>query len=220
MRIRFVSKGSLRDFKNRPEEEGADITLFGFEGMGEVSYEKELKGESSFFEDGALLSKAEKNIVVCGCITDTRGHKRKSALVAECGKLLGVSDMLYVLDEEYGAGAELRIYPTKLGKMGVVVAEDLHFSEMVRALSVCGCDFIVCPFGKITGELQSVLLRANAFQFGVPIFLCGEGYCMIGDPKGELAFSSPLSPVCVDYAVKKEYRLVERRRKMAYPCQS
>ena len=96
MRVRFVSKGGMHAFKEL--EEGADVFLFGFNGMGEVSYEKELKGESDFFERVALLSKSTQSVVVCGCITDTRGHKRKSAVVAENGRLLGVSDMLHVLD--------------------------------------------------------------------------------------------------------------------------
>ena len=85
MRIGFVNKGSLRAFKDGYDGEKADIFVFGFEGMGEVSYEKELKGESGCFEEGAKLSKNCKNIVVSACFTDTRGIKRKSAFVAEKG---------------------------------------------------------------------------------------------------------------------------------------
>ena len=90
MRVCLVSHGALSVFKDTYAEEKADITVFGFEGMGEVSYERELKGETRFFEDAALLSKTCKNVVVCGCVTDTRGHKRKSAVVAENGRLCGM----------------------------------------------------------------------------------------------------------------------------------
>lgn len=220
MRICFVGKGRLGTFREKDgkncDNESADILIFGFEGMGEVSYEKELKGESGFFEEAALLSKAAKNVVVCGCITDTRGHKRKSVVVAENGRLLGVSDMLNVVDGEVGSGAALKIYDTKAGKMGVAVADDLHFPDVVKSLAVCGCDFIVCPFGRVTDSLQSVLLRAYAYCYGVPIFFCGCGYAMIADVSGSIAFASPQSPVYTDFENVREYHLIETRRRGFY----
>ncbi len=211
MRIGFVSKGSVHDYKETYASEGEELLLFGFEGMGEVRYERELKGESNFFEEGALLSKRDKNLLVSGCITNGRGLRRKSALVAENGKILGISDSLYAVDGAYKSGAELKIYQTKLGKMGVLVGEDLYFPEAAQALSLCGCDFIVCPFEKVEGELPSVLLRANAFLFGAPILLCGSGYAMAASPSGEVAFASPASPAQTSVELRKEYHLVERR---------
>ncbi len=217
MKIGFVSRGTLLSFQGNGKGEGSDLLLFGLDGMGEVRYEKELKGETEFFESVALLSRREQNIVVCGCITDTRGHRRRSAVVAERGKLLGISDMLHVVDGGFGCGAELRIYETKMGKMGVVVGEDVRFFEDTRALAVCGCDFIVCPYGKVEGEIPFAMLRADCYRLGIPIFLCGRGYAMIGDPKGEIAFSSPHSPAFADYTPTKEYHLIERRKRGYFP---
>ncbi len=215
MQIKFVSRGSVQTYAQTEEREPAEITLFGFDGIGLVSYEKELKGESGYFEEVARLSKTD-GVVVSGCITDTRGQKRRSAVVAEEGRLLGVADALYAVDGKYGSGAELRIYPTKAGRMGVLVGEDLHFIEGVKALALCGSDFIVCPYGRVSGELPSILLRAHAYHFGTPIFLCGRGYAMAASPQGELVFSSPRSPIAADCAVQKEYHLVERRQKGAF----
>ena len=223
MRICFVTGGTLKDFRARYKEEccGGDETeqpkidlyVFGFGCLGEVSYERELKGETTDFEDAALLSKESKALVVCGCITDTRGHKRKSALVAENGRLKGVSDMLHAVDGEVSSGAALRIYDTQIGRLGITVAEDLHFPEVVRSLAICGSDFIVCPFGKVRNALQSVLLRASAYCYGVPIFFGGDGYSMIADVSGDILFSSPYSPVCVDFENKHEYHLIETRHR-------
>ncbi len=216
MRIGFISKGTLRDFKNTTNGcNGGETTvlLFGFEGLGEVSYEKELKRESDFFEDVAILSKREKTVVVCGCITDTRGLKRKSVIIAEQGKILGVSDMLHVVDGELNSGGALRVYETKIGRMGVAVADDLHFPDVVRSLAVCGCDFIVCPYGLMTNSLQSVLLRAYAYCYGIPIFFCASGYSMIATPKGEIAFASPQSPVYAEFENVREYHLIQTRRR-------
>ena len=113
MRICFVSRGSLNTFWDNYSGSDADVLFFGFQGLGEVSYEKELKGETNCFEDVAILSKESHNIVVCGCVTDTRGIKRKSAVVAENGRILGVSDMLNAVDGEFKSGAGLRVYETK-----------------------------------------------------------------------------------------------------------
>ncbi len=212
MRVCLVSRGALCAFKETYAEEKADITVFGFEGMGEVSYERELKGETRFFEDAALLSKTCNNVVVCGCITDTRGHKRKSAVVAEQGRLSGVSDMLHVIDGEHGSGAALRIYETKVGKMGVAVAEDLRFPSVIKSLAVCGSDFIVCPCGEM-GEIHSVLARAHAYCYGVPIIVCGKGYSAIADATGKITFATPQSPAYSDFCARKEYHLVETRRR-------
>ena len=221
MRIEFVSRGTLRTFKEGNSTpcdiHSVDLIFFGFDGVGEVSYEKELKGESDFFADVALLSKSGKNIVVSGCVTDTRGIKRKSAVVAEKGKLLGVSDMIHAVDKEIGCGAALKIYDTEQGKMGIVVAEDLFFAESVESLARCGCDFIVCPFGRVINGLQSVLIRAYAFRCGLPILFCAQGYCMLANPTGELAFASPQSPVVFELENRQEYHLVETRKRVCFP---
>ena len=224
MRIRFITAGNLKEFRTQCEKEHcfcetsgeAGISLFGFGCLGEVSYEKELKGETKDFEDVALLSKEGKGLVVCGCITDTRGHKRKSALVAENGRLQGVSDMLHAVDGEVSCGAALRVYDTKIGRMGVAVAEDLYFPDVVKSLAICGSDFIVCPFGKNYDSLQKTLLRAYAYCYGIPIFFCGDGYAMIADATGNIVFESPHSPISFDFENKREYHLIETRRRGFY----
>lgn len=196
------------------EKKSTDVFLFGFNGGIEVSYEKELKGETRFFEDAATFSKYTKSVVICGCITDSRGHKRKSALVAENGRLIGVSDMLNVIDGGMGSGAALRVYETRAGRVGVAVAEDLLFPEVIKSLAMCGSDFIVCPFGRV-GSIHSVLLRASAYCNGLPVLFCGEGYAMLAEPSGKIAFASPLSPAFFDCKITKEYHLVETRRRGA-----
>ncbi len=211
MRIGFVGRGQVSNYAET-EGERADVVLFAFDGA-EVSYEKELKGETCFFESVARLSKRENNVVVFGCITDTMGIRRKSVLVASSGKSLGVSDMLNAVDGEVGAGAGLRVYDTAVGKMGVIVAEDLCFSDTARALSLCGSDFIVCPFGEVESELQKTLVCANAYFSGTPVLFCGKNRCIAADSSGEVLFSSPHSPVYFDCQIQKEYHLIETRRK-------
>ena len=211
MKVRFVSRGRVEE--QMCEDGVDDLTIYGFGGLGVVSYDKELKGESDCFERAARLSKQTQGVVVCGCITDTRGIKRKSALVAENGKLCGVSDITHALDGEISSGAGLRIYDTKLGKMGVAVAEDILFPEVMSALTACGSDFIVCPFGVLRGTMPQVLLRAYAYLYGVPIFLCGVGYSIAVGVDGLVALATPQSPISLSFENRKEFHLIETRRR-------
>ncbi len=212
MKIRFVCRGRLMDGQGC-EDACEDLTVYGFGGLGEVSYDKELKGESDCFERAARLSRQTKGLVVCGCITDTRGIKRKSALVAENGRLCGVSDMTRVMDGAVSSGAGLRVYDTRLGKMGVAVAEDILFPDVMSALVACGSDFIVCPYGILRDTMPQVLLRAYAHLYGVPIFLCGAGYCIAVEADGSVGMATPQSPVTFVLENRKEFHLVETRRR-------
>lgn len=212
MKIRFISRGKLPG-EQACEDDGAQLLVYGFGGLGEVSYDKELKGESDCFERAARLSKQTKGVVVCGCITDTRGIKRKSALVAENGRLCGVSDMTRVLDGGVSSGAGLRVYDTKLGKMGVAVAEDVFFPEVVSALAACGSDFIVCPFGILRNTMPQVLLRSYAYLHGIPIFLCGIGYCIAVAAGGTVSLATPQSPVSFLVENRKEFHVLEMRKR-------
>ena len=212
MKIRFVSRGGLME-EQACDIEGEDLTIYGFDGLGEVSYDKELKGESDCFERAARLSKQTKGVVVCGCITDTRGIKRKSALVAENGMLAGISDMTHTLDRKLSPGAGLRVYDTKIGKMGVAVAEDILFPEVMSALAACGSDFIVCPFGGLHNTMPQILLRAYAYLYGVPIFLCGVGYCVAVGADGFVTLATPQSPTVFTFPNRKEFHLVETRKR-------
>ena len=212
MRIGFVCRGEVGTLLRTEERLDADLIVFGMNGANEVYYEKELEGATAVFEETALLSKKYKSAVVCGCATDARGHKRRSAIVAVGGKISGVSDMLHAVDGEIGAGIGVHCYRTSVGSMGVIVDEDLRYPETVGALCASAPDFVVCPYGE-ADDRQTALIRAYAYCYGVPFVLCSNGYCAVANASGELAFSSPKSPAVFELALNKEYHLVITRRK-------
>ena len=217
MRICFVSSGDLTDYSEKQAEYGAEIVCFSFMALGQVSYEKELKGETSLFEDVALLSKEGQNVVVCGCYSDSRGIRRKSVVVADRGRILGVSDMINRLDaSQYRPGAGIKTFDTKAGKIGIVVAEDLYFPQVIETLSLCGADLIVCIFEELNESLEQVLIRANAYTYGVPICLCAYGYGEVADIGGRVCFASPQSPCVYEMQREQEYHVVETRRRGFY----
>jgi predicted amidohydrolase len=121
--------------------------------------------------------------------------------------------MTHVVDGAIGCGAGLRVYDTSLGRMGVAVAEDIAFPEVIASLSACGSDFIVCPYARVMDGIPQTLLRAYAYLYGVPIFLCGIGYSLIADVDGNVAFASPQNVATFSFEGRKEYHLVEMRRR-------
>lgn len=214
MRICFVTAGTFGAYAERHDACAADVVCCSFQALGEVSYERELKGETCLFEDVALYSKEHKNVVLCGCFTDARGVRRKSVVAAERGRILGVSDMVNRIDAgEFRAGAGIKIYDTAAGKLGVVVAEDLYFPRVLETLSVCGAEAAICIFGQFGDGLEQTLSRAGAFVYGLPVLLCGYGYAMVADPSGKVRFASPQSPCLYELEQEHEFHLVETRQR-------
>lgn len=212
MRICFVTKGGLDAVG---EEAGADIVCYPLSALGEVSYERELKGETSLFEAVAMRSKMLRCTVVGGCYTDARGIRRKSAVVAERGRLLGVSDLVNRIDgSAFGAGAGVKVYETAAGRLGVVVGEDLYFPKVVETLSLSGADAVLCLFEELPEGLELTLIRAHAFFYGLPVALCAFGYAAVADPEGRLFFASPAPVGRVTLPKEREYRLIETRRRL------
>lgn len=221
MRICFVSDGDLNDYGEHPKNADSDIVCFSFQALGQVNYERELRGETSLFEDAALLSKEGKNIVVCGCYTDARGIRRKSVVVAERGRILGVSDMVNRIDGgEYRCGAGIKIFDTKAGKLGIVVAEDLYFPQVLQTLSVCGADVALCIFEELNDNLEQTLMRASAYFYGLPVCMCASGFAQAADISGKLCFASPASPCIYDLEREQEYHVVETRQRGFYKKKS
>ena len=214
MRICFVTSGRLDAVR---EEAGADTVCCPLPSLGEVSYERELRGETSCFEDVALRSKALKGVVVCGCYTDARGIRRKSAVVAERGRILGVSDLVNHIDgSEYGCGAGVRVYETACGRLGIVVGEDLCFPQVMETLSLSGADAALCLEEELGEGPELTLIRAQAFFFGLPIALCAFGYAAVADPSGRLSFAAPAPVSRAELPKEREYHLIETRRRLLF----
>ncbi len=193
---------------------GADILVFGFNGIGLVSYKKELNGETEYFHDLARLSKALSNVVICGCDTDTYGVFRHSAVVADKGRILGVSDMSHIVDEsEFVAGSGFRVYDTSVGRIGIIVAEDLFFPEVPKILALSDADIIVCLYKKLESFMPQIMLRAGAFANGVVMAMCAENYAMVSDVRGRITAASAGEIVRVKIKTEKDFHLISSRQR-------
>ena len=219
MKACFVTDKSVSSFWETDIERVGKVPLlcFGFNGLGLVSYKKELKGETEYFHDVAKLSAELKSVVISGCDTDTYGTFRHSAVIADKGKLLGVSDMAHCIDEsEFVPGCGFRVYDTGIGKIGIIVGEDLFFPESARILSLCDADLIICLFNQIDGTMPQVMLRAGAFANGVTAALCASNYACVSDIRGKIVFSGKDAILKTSIKTEKDYHLISSRRRGLY----
>lgn len=205
-----VAEGDVKSTKKLPD---CDIALFGFQGLGEVDYEKELKGESDKFEEAARLSKTANCGLCCGCKTISRGLVRKSVAVSDRGKLLGIADMNHVLDgEEVKSGSSLGFFDIGGCKVGICVENDLLFPESAAALAACGCNVIVAFLDEIKNNLPPLIIRAYAYLYGVPIVMCAGNTAYFADITGAIATSTQ-NTTLFEVSLKNSYHIVTTRKK-------
>ncbi len=219
MDLCFVTRDSLNSvWQNRLDAiDKGGVVVFGFNGLGLVSYKKELSGETEYFQDVAKLSRQISGVVISGCDTDSYGVFRHSAVIADKGKLLGVTDMAHSIDEsEFTAGGTLRVYDTSVGKVGLLILEDLFFPETSRVLALCDADVIICLFKNLQGSIEQIMLRSNAFANGVAMALCANNYACLSDIKGNVKLASGADIVKTKLKIEKDYRLISSRRRGIY----
>ncbi len=219
MEVCFVTKETLNGIweKDVKSVSNCGIVVFGFNGLGLVSYKKELAGETEYFQDLANFSKQTSSVVISGADTDNYGVFRQSVVVAEKGKILGVTDMLYTSHEsEYSPGGCFRVYETSVGKIGIIVGEDLFFSDSARVLSMCDADFIVCIFKKIDCHMPVITLRAQAYCNGVPMAICSSDLAVLCDAKGSVLLSGGGKVMKTKVKTGKEFSLIASRRRGNY----
>ncbi|MBO4989571.1 MAG: hypothetical protein J6D37_04490 [Clostridia bacterium] len=210
MRICFVNEGKLYSLAEKLKGEKFDLLLLS--PIGRVNYQSEIEGRSGRLKSVATLSGMLSAPIFVGCETEAGGFLRKSVAVADRGKLVGISDMTHAIDRAYSAGASLKLYQTAVGKAGVLVGEDLFFPETAKLLADSGADFLVCILDHIHGDREITLLRATSFFFGLPVFSVCEGYSL-AVTEGTLSFATPQSPAFYRAESKREYHLVETRRR-------
>ena len=195
----------------------AKLVVFNLKGLGTVSYESELDGGTEHFSDLAKLSKELKSVIIAGCDTDTYGAFRKSAVVADCGKLLGVSDGVYVTEgSEYTGGVNFIVYKTSVGKIGVIIDSDIYSFDAVKAMSLSDADLIVCVFDSLENFSVETVVKAESFLCGIPIAVCGVNYSLLANSNGEVEFSSNMDVGVVDANLKRTFKEVYFKRNGAY----
>ncbi len=213
LKIYFNRKNSVESFLNSSLREES-ILVFGFNGVDKINYKKELSGEENNLSTIARLSKKNNKVVLSGAITDNFGIIRKSCLVADSGKLLGISDMNFCLDKApYSSGSGHRIYQTKSYRIGVLVDDDIFDIDSVKSMALLSADIIICIIEGEEKQQFNVLSRAYSYLFGIPVVICTSSGVIASDMKGEICGSSYGFESSIIVPIKKNYRVCQFKKR-------
>lgn len=191
---------------------GVSLALFGFSGLKTIKYKTELNGSSNILHEFSNLSRSGITFA-SGAITDNYGVMRKSLVIASGGKLSGISDACVSENgERRSLGGAYRVYQTSAGKIGVIVCGDITDFDGVRATALCDADVIIRVSDVEEKPIDSVLLRAYAYLFGVPVVSLTSGGVTASDINGEICSHAESGGVIV-VPTKRTYKLVTAKKR-------
>lgn len=194
--------------------ENSDIVVFGFNGIKRISYKQELSGVEDLLVKFSKLSKSTNKIIISATNTDNYGIIRKSLIVAEKGKILGISDMNIKLQgEDCSVGAGYRVYQTSVGRIGVLIGDDILDFDGVKAMTICDADIIILVTTESEKEEYNFILRAYSYLFGVPILALTATSVLASDINGEIVCGSRDNITKLILPTKKCFRLITTKRR-------
>ena len=129
------------------------------------------------------------------------------------GSILGITRMVHIFEAPCfhekgyyapGDGKQL-VYNSAIGKIGVAICYDRHFSEYMRMLGLLGAELVVVPQAGTVGEWPPGLFEAEmqvaGFQNGYFTALCNrigkedcvtfEGKSFVSAPDGRIIAQAP-----------------------------
>ncbi len=191
------------------EYQSEKLAVFGFNGIDKISYKNELNCTENKLSNFAKLSKESGKVLISGTITDNYGVLRRSAVIADKGKLLGISDMrLSVNDNGYTCGGAQRVYQTQVGRIGLLIGDDILDIDGIKAMSLCDADFIIAISSGEEKPQYNFLIRSYSYLFGVPIVLINSTSVIASDLSGEICGKSLENYTKITLPIKKSYRIV------------
>ena len=192
----------------------SQITVLGFNSIGKVSYKHELSGADNKLPDLASFSRKVKKVVIAGAVTDNYGILKQSLIIAENGKLLGISDMTLSINQtEYLGGGSFKVYQTEVGRIGLLVGDDIINLDGVKAMSLCDADLIVAVVQNEEKPQYNFLIRAYAYLFGVPVMLLSKSGVIASDMSGEICGKSIENTAKLIIPTQKQYIVVKSKRR-------
>ena len=192
----------------------SQIAVFGFNSLGKVSYKHELSGAENKLPELSSFSRKTKKVIIAGAITDNYGILKQSLIIAENGKLLGISDMTISLGgTNFSSGGAFKVYQTGAGRIGLLVGDDIINLDGVKAMALCDADLIVSVVSTEEKPQYNFLIRAYAYLFGVPIMLLSKTGVIASDMSGEICGKSIENTANLIIPTQKQYLLVKSKRR-------
>lgn len=190
------------------------IVIFNQNGLNKINYKNELNGSENLLTNFAKISKNTSKVIIAGAFSDNYGIKRKSSVIADKGKLLGIQDMCLSYNaNSYSIGGSHKIFQTSQGKIGVVVDDDVYNLESVKAMSICDADIIVAIIFSEEKPQFSYLIKTYSYLFGIPFVMLTKNSVLVSDINGEIISGGRSGEMHSILPIKKGYRLISLKKR-------
>lgn len=178
----------------------AEITVFG-KHLGKVRYGEDEKNSASALY--RVCSASKNGLTFALADTTAGGAPKRSVLVAEGGRLLGITDELTASQTAFRITKNLRVYHTLAGEIGVLSGADFYAYEPTRVLTACGATIIVhlATFRKPQADTVG---GALAYFNRVPVLSVSAGVAALYAENGELIYASPVNGATLTLTPKRE----------------
>lgn len=210
--MRIALKREVSADKLNDDTSNVDVIFCGFNGEI-IDFRKELKGDSEKLLAIGRLSRDKKSVVIGGYVTENYGLTRLSAVVADKGRILGISDMsVSVHNTVYSLGSGFKVYNITGAKIGVLIGDDILFPESIRSLTDCDADVIFVINGSCKQGIFLSVLRSQAYLYGVPLISIGSKITAV-DGDGNIIIDSQSLSEVIDVDTKKRFSEVYLKRR-------
>jgi predicted amidohydrolase len=139
-----------------------------------------------------------------------------------------VNEVLFGKDLVAGDEAELAVYETAIGRIGLLLCSEVYCPELARVLTLRGADILVYPVGGMIYELAATwktMIWARAIENLVyvaatqNIYGCEDGIGMVAGPELVLAESTVPGMLLADLDLDRleELRALDQRLDLPMP---
>lgn len=159
----------------KASEEGADLILFPelfltgyFTRERTLELAEDTKGPS--IKQIQQWAKTYRIKVVFGFPEKQNGSVYNSAcFIGEDGEVIGTFQKVHLWDEEYKyfqPGSSFKVWPTNIGKIGIMICYDTEFPESARSLALQGAEIILAPTANMAPfqHIQKLYIQTRAAE--------------------------------------------------------
>lgn len=218
MKIAIINSITVQDFalSQLQQVSDIDIIIFAFGVTGDVDLAQELSGETKTFAELVLLSITKNCIVIAGMNTSFFGIKHKSTIIIENGQILDINDMVHIFNQDYEKGKGFKIYDTQLGKIGLIIHNDILFPETSRLLAVCDCDILITLIDQGLPKDCMVMARSASLSNGIYNVCSEPGSSYLCDQNGAIKYYSKKNFMQINFKFQKDKSMLKSRQKDKY----
>lgn len=167
----------------------ADLVVLGSQSFETLDFKNEVNGQGGVFDKMKTFSKKVRRPVFIAIKTNDYGKIRRSVVALEDGKLLTIADCNGASLDNFG-GFGYKICHTSLGKLGIIVANDIKNTEALKALLLCESRLIINLYVDVYDFNVQNLVASLGYLFGTPIISCGGHGVVATNGVGKIDFSS------------------------------